>query len=194
MIETSLISLEDAIQEGIKLSAGAKAVLPSGDEAEIYGFIAIDNNPLCSFIDMPPLGECKVFSNRAIFLMDKQLLRFPIFQSVSQVAEERYGLYLLYIPKYLNQATDYLRRYYIESMSMDKPHPKVTYIDGVQVEENVAYYLPKEHDLYFESRSKLRGIGSGFVIITRRVSKLSDEIKYEVFDSHSVRMERNGKM
>lgn len=194
MVETSLISLYDAIQEGIKLSAGSKVVLPSGDEAEIYGFIAIDENPFSTNIDMPPLGECKVFSNRVIFLMDKQLHRFPIFQSVSQVSDERYGMYLLYIPKYLNLSTEWERKYYLESMCRDKPHPKVTRIDGIQVEENVAYYLPKEYDLYFESRSKLRGIGSGFLIIIRRVSKLSDEIRYEVFDSHSVRMERNEKM
>lgn len=193
MIETSLISLDDAIQEGIKLSAGSKVILPSGDEAEIYGFIAINENPLSDSIDMPPLGECKVFSNRVIFFMDKQLHRFPIFQSVSKVSEERYGIYLLYVPKFLKLSTEE-RKYYMESMCRDKPHPKVSRIDGIQVEENVAYYHPKEHDLYFDSRSKLRGIGSGFVIIIRRVSILSDEIKYEVFDSHSVRMERNGKM
>lgn len=194
MVETSLISLDDAIQEGKKLSAGSKVVLTSGDEAEIYGFIAIDENPFSIDIDMPPLGECKVFSNRVIFLMDKQVHSFPIFQSVSQISEERYEIYLLYVPKFFHLSTEWDRRYYMESMCRDKPHPKVSKIDGIQVEENVAYYHPKEYELYFDSRSKLRGIGSGFVIITRRVSKLSDEIKYEIFDSHSVRMERNEKM
>ena len=194
MVETSLISLDDAIQDGIKLSAGSKIILPSGDKAEIYGFIAINENPLSVNIDMPPLGECKVFSNRVIFFMDKQLHRFPIFQNVSQASEERYGIYLLYVPKFLQVSNEWERKYYMESMCRDKPHPKVSKIEGIQVEENVAYYNPKEHDLYFDSRSKLRGIGSGFVIIVRRISKLSDEIKYEVFDSHSVRMERNGKM
>lgn len=190
IIETSLIRLDEAVNEGQKLSAGTKVVLPTGDDAEIYGFIAIQDNMLSMNIDMPPLGECSVFSNRVIFYLDKQLHRFPIFQSVCKPTEEKYALYLLYVSKFLNLSTEWDRKYYMESMCKERPHPKVSRIDGIQIEDNIAYYLPNEHDLYFESRSKLRAIGTGFVIVTRRISKLSGDIKYEVFDSHSVKTER----
>lgn len=190
IIETSLISLDEAVNEGQKLSAGTKVVLPTGDDAEIYGFIAIQDNMLSTNIDMPPLGECRVFSNRVIFYLDKQLHRFPIFQSVCKPTEEKYALYLLYVSKFLNLSSEWDRKYYMESMCKDRPHPKVSRIDGIQIEDNIAYYIPNEYDLYFESRSKLRAIGTGFVIVTRRISKLSGDIKYEVFDSHSVKTER----
>lgn len=189
-IETSLIKLDEAVKEGQRLSAGSKVLLSTGDEAEIYGFIAIDDNILGVHIDMPPLGGCQVFSNRVIFYFDKQLYRFPIFQSVCIPSEERYGLYLLYISKFLHLPNGYATKYYLESMCNNRPHPKVSTIEGIQVQENIACYYPNKDDLYFESRSKLRAIGTGFLIITRRISKLSGDIKYEVFDSHSVMTER----
>lgn len=191
MIETSLITLEEALQEGQTLSAGSKVVLPIGDEAEIYGFIATASNILSMNIDMPPLGECQVFSNRVIFYLDKNLHRFPIFCNVRITSAERYGLYLLHVPKFLNLSSEWDRKFYIESMCKENPHPRVSRIEGVRIEDNVAYYYPNENDLYFESRSKLRAIGSGFVVVTRRISKPSENIKYEIFDSHSVKIERS---
>ena len=54
MIETSLIKLDEAVDEGLKLSAGSKVLLPTGDEAEIYGFITSDDI-LSINVDTPPL-------------------------------------------------------------------------------------------------------------------------------------------
>ncbi|MDE6648393.1 MAG: hypothetical protein K2K45_00500 [Muribaculaceae bacterium] len=192
MIETSLIRLEDAVQNGQTLSAGSKVILPIGEEAEIYGFISTVYNMFGTGIDMPPLGECQVFSNRVIFYLDKQLHSFPILTSVCKASEKRYGVYLLYNPRYLNlPPSDWSRKYYEYTMCRENPHPKAFKIEGVKIEDSVAYYYPNDYDLYFESRSKFRAIGSGFVVITRRVSKPSENIKYEIFDSHSVLIERN---
>lgn len=187
MIETSLIRLDKAVLNGQTLSAGVNVILPEGKNAEIYGFIAIEDDLLSLEIDMPPLGECQVLSNRAIFTLDKHLYRFPIFKSVSKASEQKYKLYLLYVPKFFNSAI------YKESMRREKPNPKVVRIDGIRIEDEVAYYYCQNQDLYFESRSKLRGIGSEFAVVTRRISKHNDEIKYEIFDSHSVMMEKNEK-
>ena len=194
MIETSLFKLDEAVQDGSKLFTGSKVVLPTGDEADIFGFIAIEDNLLSVVIDMPPLGECQIFSNRVIFYIDNRLYRFPIFQSVCKASEERYGIYMLYVPKFLNLSSEWERKWYCESMCNEKPHLKVSRINDIRIEENIAYYYPNNHDLFFESRSKLRGIGTGFAVITRRISKLSDDIKYEIFDSHSVIIDRNDKM
>ena len=188
MIETSLIRLSEAVQKGQKLSYGAKVLLPMGDEAEIYGFIAIDLN-ISSEITMPPLGECQVFANRVIFSLDNETLPFPIFSSVSKASEERYGLYLLYIPKFSNLSKSQ-RQSYRWSLNNEKPHASVGQINGVKIDDNIAYYYPTENELYFESRTRLRSIGSDFAVIIR-VSKISDDIKYELFDSYSVRIEQS---
>lgn len=122
--------------------------------------------------------------------MEKQLHRFPVFKSVCKASEERYGVYLLYVPKLFHLTSEWYRKYYIQSMHKEIPHPQVDKIDGIRIEEKVAYYFPEESDLYFESNSKLKGIGSGFVVVIRRISPLTGDIKYEIFDSHSVMVER----
>lgn len=191
MIETSLIRLDEALQCGLKLYEGKKVVLPSGDDADIYGFIAIEDDMLSPFIDMPPLGECQVFSNRVMFLMDKKLHRFPIFSKVCKVSENRYDLYMLYLVKFNNLLSEWDLKAYIYYFRDRKIITNLMKLNGVQIEENIAYYIPYKNDLYFESRSKLRAIGSGVAVVTRRISKKADDIKYEIFDAHSLRMERN---
>lgn len=191
MVEKSLISLYKAVKEGQKLLTGSKVILPFGDEAEIYGFIATEDNLLSNAIDMPPLGECMVLSNRIIFYLDKSLHRFPIFKSVSKAYEKRHELYLLYIPRFIHSSSEYDRIYYFDSMSKETPHRRAGNLTNVKIEENIAFYYPTENDLYFESRSKLRAIGTGFAVVTRRISKPLGVIKYEIFDSHSAMVERS---
>lgn len=193
MIETSLIRLAEAVQEGQTLSAGTKVVLPNGYEADIYGFIAIEDDPLSNIINMPPLGECRVLSNRVIYYIENNLLRFPIFKAVGKAKEQKYALYLLYIPKYFSLSSDRDINSYRQSMSRETPNQNVVRIKGIQIDDQVAYYYPDENDLYFESRSKFRGIGTDFAVITRRISESQDDIKYEIFDSYSVMIERNEK-
>lgn len=190
-IESSLISLDKAIREGRTLSAGSKVVLPIGEEAEIYGFIAIEDDDLLSIeINMPPLGECKVLSNRTFFSFEGKIYHFPIFSTVSRANEEKYKLYLLYVPKFFNLTSKYDVEAYRQSMRNEVASPKVYKINGVRVEDKIAYYYANESDLYFRSRSKLSGIGSEFAVITRRVSKLSEDVKYELFDSYGVMIEK----
>lgn len=191
MIETSLIRLDEALQSGLKLYEGKKVVLPSGEEADIYGFIAIEDNMLSPFIDMPPLGECQVFSNRVMFLMDKELHRFPIFSKVCKVSESRYDLYMLYLVRFNNLLSGWDLKAYMYYFRDRKIITNLMKLNGVQIEENTASYLPSKNDFYFESRSKLRAISSGVAVVTRRISKKADDIKYEIFDAHSLRMERN---
>lgn len=193
MIETSLIRLDEAIQSGLKLYEGKKVVLPSGEEADIYGFIAIEDNMLISGIDMPPLGECQVFSNRVMFFMNKELRRFPIFSKVCKVSEIRYDLYMLYIVKFFTLLSGWDGKAYLYYMRDRHIIQNLSKLNGVQIEDNNAYYLSNENDLYFESRSNLRAIGSGVAVVTRRISKKTDDIKYEIFDAHSLRMEKNEK-
>lgn len=190
MIETSLISLDEAIQEGQTLSAGMKVILPIKDEAEIYGFIATEDNILSPNIDMPPLGDCLILSNRVISYLNKQQYSFPIFKSLCKAREQKYKLYLLYVPKFFKLSPVWHITLYKDAMSKEINHPRLDRIEGIKIEENVAYYYTNEQDLYFESKSKLRAIGSGFAVVTRRISRPSENIKYEIFDSHSVMIDQ----
>ena len=98
MIDTSLIRLNEAIKEGRTLKEGDNVILPIGLRAKIYGFIAANevDNLFNSSIDMPPLGEGYILSNRAVFKFGEELYRFPIFTSVCKTSEEKYNLYRLY--------------------------------------------------------------------------------------------------
>lgn len=196
MVATSLIRLDEAIQSGIKLYEGLKVVLPSCEEAEIYGFLTTEDFILSDNIDMPPLGECQVFSNRVIFYMNNKLHRFPIFSTVCKVSEDRYDLFALYIPRFETLLSDSFNfKAYVKYMGTRQitSYLKSIKINSLQIEKDIAYYIPNENELYFESRSKFRAIGSGVAIITRRISKKSDDIKYEIFDAHSLKMEKNEK-
>ena len=187
MIKKSLIRLNEAVQSGMTLLAGSKVVLPIVGDAEIYGFIAILNHYLISAIDMPPLGECQVLSNRVIFTLENNLHRFPIFKSVGNANEDRYALYLLYVPELKYSR---MNEIYGNAMCKNYVDSKTSKLDCVRVEDNIAYYYPKENSLYFESASKLRAVSPEFAVITRRISENSDDIKYEIFDSQSVLIER----
>lgn len=198
MIEKTLVSLKDMLASGRKLFNGMKVVLPIGYVAEIYGFITIedyvfgcidiDNSGNIS-IDMPPLGEAKVLSNRVIFTINEKIRQVPIFNNVSKATEKRYNLQFLYVPKFLNLSGNKVKAYK-QSMKKDIPDINVNKIESVQIENNIAYYYPSESDLFFESDSKIRGIGNGFVVITRRLSKVTDDIKYEVFNTNEIQIEK----
>lgn len=190
MIETSLTNIMDVINNGRTISKGHQVSLPIEGDATIYGFIAIENLIFSLAIDMPPLGEATVLSNRVIFAFDKKLHRFPIFNSVCKATEEKYGLHLLYIPRLLNLSNQSNIQAYEQSMAQEKPNPKVAKIDGVKIEDNVAYYYPQNNDIYFMSSSKLRGLSNGLAVIIRRISKISGDIKYEIYNSDDIQVEK----
>lgn len=63
-------------------------------------------------------------------------------------------------------------------------------IDGVKIEDNVAYYYPQSNDMYFKSSSKLRGLSDGLAVIVRRISKISGDIKYEIYNPDEIQLEK----
>lgn len=189
MIETSLINIIDAINNGRTLSKGQQVTLPVEGDATIYGFLAIENFIFSMAIDMPPLGEATVLSNRVIFAFDKKLHRFPIFNSVCKATEEKYRLRFLYVPRLLNLSNQGNVQAYKQSMVQEKPNPKVVRIDGVKIEDDVTYYYPQNNDMYFKSSSKLRGLSDGLAVIIRRISKISGDIKYEIYNPEEIQVE-----
>lgn len=189
IIETSLINLETALNNGYTLVKGQPVVLPIDGQATIYGFIAIENSVFSSEIDMPSLGEASVLSNRVIFAFDKKLYRFPIFNSVSKATEEKYGLRFLYVPRLFRLSNQWELQLYSQAMSQEKPNPKVARLTGVKIEDEIAYYYPPKNDIYFQSSSLLRGLSDGFVVIIRRISKISGDIKYEIFNPDEIQIE-----
>lgn len=194
MIETSLITLDKAVKDGRTLSKDLKVILPGGEDAYVYGFIAINDDVLSmvidmpAIIDMPLMGECQILSNRAFFYLENKIHRFPIFRSVAKANEEKYNLYLLYMPKFM-ALTKYDLDYYLYSMRNENPNPRVARINGVRMEDKRAYYYVNNDELFFKSGSKLNGIGNDFAVITRRIAKISEDIKYEIYESSGVRTE-----
>ena len=193
MIETSLINIADAINKGRTISKGERVTIPVEGDSTIYGFLAIENRFFGDTIDidMPPLGEANVLSNRVIFAFDEKLHRFPIFNSVSRASEGKYGLYLLYVPRLLNLSNKWNVQAYKETMAKEAPHYNVSRIMDVKLEDNIAYYYPHEDDLYFESSSKFRGLSNGFAVVIRRISNITGDIKYEIYNSDEVQIENS---
>lgn len=191
MIETSLINILDAINNGRAISKGQRVTLPIEGESTIYGFIAIENDILGLSIDMPPLGEATVLSNRVIFTFDKKLLRFPIFNSVCRVSDEKYGLHLLYVPKFLNLSNTWTVNAYVQTMVKETVNSSVSKIEGVKIEDNIAYYYPQDGDLYFTSSSKLKGMSNGLAVIVRRISNITGDLKYEIYNPEEIQIENS---
>lgn len=191
MIETSLINLMDAIKNGRTISKGQRVTLPIKGESTIYGFIAVENDILGLSIDMPPLGEATVLSNRVIFTFDKQLHRFPIFNSVCRASDEKYGLHLLYVPKFLNLSNAWTVKAYVQTMVKETVNSSVSKIEGVKIEDNIAYYYPQDGDLYFTSLSKLKGMSNGLAVIVRRISNITGDLKYEIYNPEEIQIENS---
>ncbi len=190
-IETSLINVNEALAQGQTLSKGMQVSLPMGLEATIYGFVPVEVSLFDFRIDMPPLGEAKVVSNRVVAAFNGGLRAFPVFNNVSKPVEESYPLSMLYIPRFLRNRLDgSLENAYLGVLRNGTAESKVKKLNGVDIENGCAYYFPQENDLYFESSSKLSGIANGLAVITRRLSKETDELRYEIFNSDEVLVEK----
>ncbi|HJE38599.1 MAG: hypothetical protein C7K11_06365 [Candidatus Amulumruptor caecigallinarius] len=195
MIETSTMNLFEAVANGKELTKGMEVKLPLFDyKAYIYGFVATQGRALDVDIDMPALGQAKVLSNRVVY----ESRAFPILTSVQKACEEKYNLYQLHVPHFLSsyyQDSKYgsWRNAYWQAFTGESVESKVTSYGNVKIEgafgERQAFYYPRENDLYFQSSSKLRGMASSFAVITRRVSKVSDQVIYEVYNPEEVKIE-----
>lgn len=190
-IETSLINVNEALAQGQTLSRGMHVSLPMGLEATIYGFVPVEVSLFDFRIDMPPLGEAKVVSNRVVASFNGVLRAFPVFNNVSKPVEDSYPLSRLYIPRFLRNRLDgSLENAYLGVLRNGTAESKVKKLNGVDIENGCAYYSRQENDLYFESSSKLSGIANGLAVITRRLSKGTDELRYEIFNSDEVLVEK----
>ena len=58
--------------------------------------------------------------------------------------------------------------------------------DGVKIEDNEAFYYPKEDELFFESSTSLKGIANAFVVITRRIAPDNEQVVYEVYSPDDI--------
>ncbi len=198
MIETSTMNLFEAVANGKELTKGMEVKLPTVEyTAHIYGFVAVPEQELdvdkLPLRDMPALGQANVLSNRVVSIICNQFCRFPIFTSVQKACEDRYNLYLLYVPHFLSSEYQGRRNAYKQTYTGESVESKVASFTEVKLEgtlqERQAFYYPRENDLYFQSSSKLRGMASSFVVITRRISKVTDQVIYEVYNPEEVKIE-----
>lgn len=189
-IETSLINVNEALAQGQTLSKGMQVSLPMGLEATIYGFIPVEETLFNPAINMPPLGEVKIVSNRAVTYYNGHLYRYPVFRRVRKGDDEWHPLLHLYVPRFFNQGSDSVIKAYTRCFKEGVVESRIESLRGVGIEEGCAYYYPQENDLYFESSSNLSGIANGLAVITRRLSKETDELRYEIFNSDEVLVEK----
>lgn len=183
--------IED-LMAGKELKRGAIVKLPIGKEATIYGFVAyherLDDFPKdVKGINCPALGPAHVIGNRIVSALDGKLYRFPIFISVTKATKNKYPVFGLYNPEllleavYPSRATSYRR-----SMQSKTPDQFVYKNDGVKIEDNEAFYYPKEDELFFESSTSLKGIANAFVVITRRIAPDNEQVVYEVYSPDGI--------
>lgn len=192
-IETSLITVEEALSQGCTLRKGMNVTLPIRESAEIYGFIATDNDPYSNIIDMPPLGEAVVLSNRVLYASSKGTSIFQLFSEVGRATEEKYDIHALIIPEFVYLQSEWNRSAYIRTLKDEKADPRISRIDPrrIKMGGTKAYYHPRDIDLYFQSASKFRGIATGLAVITRRITRNTEDIKYEVFCANEVLIEKS---
>lgn len=188
MVEMSLISLRAAVDLGKTISKDMEVVIHKVGNALLYGIIAGNNKLMELSISIPPLGKALIMSNRVIYKLGGQFHNAIIFDKVSKAEQDKYNIHLLYVPKFieLGRCTSYL-----ETMKNETINPNISRMDGVKVEDDIAYYLTQEDDLLFQSSSMLRGIGNHFGVVTMRLSKVTDEVVYEVFNPRDVFVEKD---
>lgn len=183
-----MTSLFDLFFNGKTIESSIPIKLPIESHATIYGFVAYDNYPFSEVVSCPPLGPAHIIANRIVFSMEGKLYRFPIFNKISKPIEEKYPVFLLYVPRLLGLEWPSHVSSYLSSMKNEKPDRYVGKVNGIQVIENKAYYFPKEDEYLFESNTQFRGIGNSFVIITRRNSPDNGVFIYEVWNPGEVKI------
>lgn len=183
-------SIVEALKQGKTINSKSRIKLPVEGLAEIYGFVpyhddtfsglGMEKTPVC-----PPLGPANIIGNRVIFALDGKIYRAPLFKTIS-VAEEKYPIYLLYVPRLLNLTAESRIKAYLSSFKNERPSPYINQVDGIRTIDNKPFYFPNEGEYLFTSSSKLKGIGNAFAVITRRLSKDSGLLLYETYDPQDV--------
>lgn len=189
-----MANILETLNQGKTIEADIRVKLPVEGKAVIYGFVPYhcDDNMDSFFsfegtVTCPPIGPANIIGDRIIFPLDGKFYRAPVFKSISS-PEEKYPVYLLYVPRYLNLSSKYKISGYKTAFGNEKPrlvgHDK--YPDDIRVIEKTPFYCPLNGEFIFSSASKLRGIGNSFVIITRRLSVETGTVVYEVYNPKDV--------
>ena len=192
---TRMISLIDNARNGKEIRKNMDVELPIVGKAKIYGFIPHDSNPLSSTLDCPFLGKANIVANRCIATIDgKSFHRFPIFTSVSTTAQEEFPVYLLYIPRLLeNTKNPTYPDYYLSALKSRNYNWNVSRIEEIHTADGVAYYSRRHDELLFESDSELSGLANSFSVITYRESPKTGETLYEVYNANDVQLADTNK-
>lgn len=188
-----MANILEALRQGQTVGAGTQVKLPIEGNAVIYGFVPyyFDDIDSCfgyeGTVTCPPIGPANVIGDRIIFPLEGKFFRAPIFESISP-ADDRYPVYLLYVPRFLNLSSKYKISGYKKAFKNERPklvgYDK--YPDDIRILDKMPYYFPLKGEYVFSSASKLRGIGNSFVVITRRLSKETGTVVYEVYNPKDV--------
>lgn len=181
----------EAVSNGDKIDKSTTVLLPIAQKATIYGFVPYNEESYIDIflsatekdLDCPQLGRADVVGNRIISNITGNLRRFPIFSSVEKPKEEKYPVELLYLPKLnlLPKGWNTQFKAYREIMKTGKLQGNLAIkaIDGMQIIEDKAFYIPKDDEFIFTSPSKFYGIANAFTVITRRISIETGTMVYE---------------
>lgn len=189
-----MANIIDAIKQGKTIISGSRIKLPVEGLAEIFGFVPYHEDVLSDFglertPTCPPLGAANIIGNRIIFAIDGQIYRVPLFKTLA-VADEKYPIYLLYVPRLLDLPAESRVKAYISSFKNEKPSPYIYQVNGIKIIDKEPFYFPNEDEYLFTSPSKLKGIGNAFAVITRRKSKENGILQYEVYNPQDIEVIR----
>lgn len=181
-------NLIDTVKSGHIISKYDVVKLPTGEKAYIYGFIPYNSSPFSFALSCPPLGKAIIIGNRCISNINGNFCRFPIFASVRQITKKKYPLYLLYVPRLIELSNQEYVKYYMDCYRTSRFNFKINKIEGVEIEDNNAFYKPEDLDMEFNSfvyssYNRISGIGNGFVVITYKHLEREGVMIYEVYDA-----------
>lgn len=181
-------SILDEARNGTVIHKDMDVELPIFGKARIYGLIPYDSNPLTNIITSPPLGKAIIIANRCLFELNGKIIqRFPIFSSVSIPLDNVFPVYLLYVPRLLNNSKNPSHvEYYISAYKSTIYNCNVSRLDDIHISEYIAYYTRKEDELLFKSSSELSGMGNAFMVITYRENTKTGEILYETYNAQDI--------
>ncbi len=182
----------EALKQGKTVESNTRIKLPVEGKAEIFGFVPYhDDFDTCfgydETITCPPIGAANIIGDRIIFPVNGKFYRAPIFESI-HLADEKYPVYLLYVPRFLNLTSKYQISGYKKAFASETPRliGYDKYPDSIRVIDGVPVYFSEEREYIFSSASKLRGIGNAFVVIVRRRSNETGTVVYEVYNPNEI--------
>lgn len=191
-------NLNDLLYSVGVINKGQKVAMSMITKLEIHAFI-----PMCEynglefmFKDMydrePCLGKVDVYRNRIVHKVNENghniVQRYPIFSTVSLIAENDIPLTNLYIAKYWNEENTYKKdiREYKEFLRHKRTRINNRLQEIKEDENNNYVYKPNKDELFFSSDSLVTAVANRFLVVCRRINEITGDLVFETYEPNEL--------